>query len=233
VLLAAEAEAVARVTRQQRRPEIGVGVQGRSYTGDAGFREGMATVSFTLPWLNAKRYDSDFQRDRASVRASEHDAADHLLSIREEIHHLTVELDDGSVVNLPENGRFLDFTLNMGLPSWRNELKGIVIEKSIVVPSRQNIVHCTFRSLGDGQPVRLRVRPLINFRALEAPVADAPSSGYTLTIQGQRYEVSAGPDLPILRLAIEGAEGPTFTATRRNRRIRPRAGAGSIICTLT
>jgi predicted glycogen debranching enzyme len=131
-----------------------------------------------------------------------------------------VELDDGSVVNLRENGRFLDFTLNMGLPSWRYELKGIVIETSIVVPSRQNIVHCTFRSLGDGQPVRLRVRPLINFRALEAPVADAPSLGYTLTIQGHRYEVSAGPDLPILRLAVEGAEGPTFTADGGSRRER-------------
>jgi outer membrane protein TolC len=89
----AQAEAVSRVTRQQRRPEIGVGVQGRSYTGDAGFREGMVTVNFTLPWLNAKRYDSDFQRDRAWVRASERDAADYLLSIREEIHHLTVDLD--------------------------------------------------------------------------------------------------------------------------------------------
>jgi len=53
----------------------------------------MVTVNFTLPWLNARRYDSDFQRDRASVRASERDAADYLLTIREEIHHLTVELD--------------------------------------------------------------------------------------------------------------------------------------------
>ena len=82
-----------------------------------------------------------------------------------------IELADGSVVNLRENGRFLDFTLNMGLPSWRYELDGVVIEKSIVVPSRQNIVHSTFRLLGDGRRVRLRLRPLINFRPLEAPVA--------------------------------------------------------------
>ena len=80
-----------------------------------------------------------------------------------------VELADGSVVNLRENGRFLDFTLDMGLPSWRHELNGVDIEKSIVVPSRQNIVYCTFRSLGDGQPVRLRLRPLINFRPVDAP----------------------------------------------------------------
>ena len=108
----------------------------------------------------------------------------------------------------------------MGLPSWRYELDGLVIEKSIVVPSRQNIVHSTFRSLGDGRRVRLRVRPLIDFRPLEAPVGEALSSGYMLTIRGDRYEVSAGPDLPILRLAVEGAEGPTFTADGGSRRER-------------
>ena len=74
-----------------------------------------------------------------------------------------VELEDGRVVNLREKGRFLDFTLDMGLPSWRYELDGIVIEKSIVVPSRQNIVHSTFRLLGDGKRVRLRAKTLDQF----------------------------------------------------------------------
>src|SRR5277367_4738201 len=125
---------------------------------------------------------------------------------------IDVELENGSVVNLRENGRFLDFTLNMGLPSWRYELDGVVIEKSIVVPSRQNIVHCTFRLLGDGGRVRLRLRPLINFRRLEAPVSEALVSGYALTVRDNRYEISAGLDLPTLRLAVENSEGPTFTA---------------------
>ena len=40
----------------------------------------------------------------------------------------------------------------------------------------------------------------------------------SLTVRGQRYEVSAGPDLPILRLAVDGAEGPTFTADGGSRR---------------
>jgi predicted glycogen debranching enzyme len=129
-----------------------------------------------------------------------------------------VEFEDGRVVNLREKGRFLDFTLNMGLPSWRYELDGTVIEKSIVVPSRQNIVHTTFRSLGDDRHVRLRLRPLINFRPLEAPVSEPLSSGYTLTVRGNRYEVNAGLDLPTLRLAVENSEGPTFTADGGSRR---------------
>ena len=129
-----------------------------------------------------------------------------------------VELADGSVANMREQGRFLDFTLNMGLPSCRYEIDGVVIEKSIVVPSRQNIVHVTFRSLGGARRVRLRLRPLINFRPLEAPVSETLASGYMLTVRGDRYEVSAGPDLPVLRLAVENSEGPTFTADGGSRR---------------
>ena len=123
-----------------------------------------------------------------------------------------IDLEDGSIANMREKGQFRDFTLNMGLPSWRYELDGVVIETSIVVPSRQNIVHFTLRSLSDGRRLRLRLRPLINFRPLEAPVSEALSSDYTLTVRGNRYEVSSGPDLPILRLAVEGSEGPIFTA---------------------
>ncbi len=129
-----------------------------------------------------------------------------------------VELADGSVANLREKGRFLDFTLNSGLPSWRYELDGVVIEKSIVVPSRQNIVHATFRSLGGSKPVRLRLRPFINFRLLEASVSEPLSSGYALTVRGHQYEITAGLDLPTLRLAVEGCGNPTFTADGGSRR---------------
>ena len=79
-------------------------------------------------------------------------------------------------------------------------------------------MHVTFRLLGDDRQVRLRLRPFINFRALEAPVGEALASGYALTARGQRYEITAGPDLPTLRLAIEGSEGATFTADGGSRR---------------
>jgi hypothetical protein len=118
-----------------------------------------------------------------------------------------VELADGSIANMREKGRFVDFTLSMGLPSWRYELDGVVIETAIVMPSRQNIVHSTFRSPGAGRRNRLRVRPLINFSCLETPVSEAPPSGYTLTIQGDQYEINAAPDLPILLLAVRAPKG--------------------------
>ncbi len=136
------------------------------------------------------------------------------------LNDLDVEIEraDGTLANLREQGRFIDFTLKLGLPSWRHEIDGIVIEKSIVLPSGHNIVHATFRLLGSGRQVRLRLRPFINFRAIEAPVGEALASGYALTARGQRYEIDAGADLPTLRLAIEGVEGATFTADGGSRR---------------
>jgi outer membrane protein TolC len=87
------AETMARVTRQRRQPDIGIGVQGRNYSGDGGLREGLVTVSFTLPWLNARRYDQDFQRDRARMRASEFESADYALALRESLHRALIDLD--------------------------------------------------------------------------------------------------------------------------------------------
>jgi predicted glycogen debranching enzyme len=136
------------------------------------------------------------------------------------LNDLDVEFEraDGTVANLREQGRFVDFTLKMGLPSWRHEIDGVVIEKSVVLPSGHNIVHVSFRLLGEGGPVRLRLRPFINFRALEAPVGEALATGYALTAREQRYEITAGPDLPTLRLTVEGSDGATFTADGGSRR---------------
>ncbi len=87
------AQAAADLTRRQRLPEVSVGVEARQYSGDGGFREGMATVSFSVPWLNKGRYDDDWHRDQQRKRASDLAATDHALSVREELHHHVVGLD--------------------------------------------------------------------------------------------------------------------------------------------
>jgi predicted glycogen debranching enzyme len=123
-----------------------------------------------------------------------------------------IEQDGGGLANIREVGHFLDFTLALGLPSWRYAIDGVTIEKSVVMPARHNIVHMTFRLIGEARSVRLRLRPFVNFRALEAPVSEPLAPGYTMTARGTQYEVAAGPDLPILRLMIDGCDNATFTA---------------------
>src|SRR5947199_9104088 len=46
---------------------------------------------------------------------------------------LEIERADGSLANVRESGSFVGFTLSMGLPSWRYELDGVTLEKSVVM----------------------------------------------------------------------------------------------------
>jgi outer membrane protein TolC len=86
------AQAQADLTRR-RLPDVSVGVQARQYSGDGQFREGTATVSFSVPWLNRGKYDDEWRRDQERRRASEFAATDYALSVREELHHQVVDLE--------------------------------------------------------------------------------------------------------------------------------------------
>ena len=89
----AAAEAQAAATRKARLPDVSAGIEGRQFSGDGGFREGMFTVSLSLPWFNRGKYASDSARARARLEAAEFDRADQELSVREEVHLLTVAID--------------------------------------------------------------------------------------------------------------------------------------------
>lgn len=88
-----QAEALATATRRSRYPDVGVGLEGRQYSGDGGFREGMVTLNFSLPWLNRDKYKQDLARDEAKVKAATLDVADYEQGLREELHHLVVAID--------------------------------------------------------------------------------------------------------------------------------------------
>ena len=64
----------------------------------------------------------------------------------------------------------VEFRLELGLPVWRYELPGVVIEKRVLMPHGQNTVHVTYRLLEGAGPVRLSLRPSMQFRGYEAPV---------------------------------------------------------------
>ncbi|HWQ55370.1 MAG TPA: amylo-alpha-1,6-glucosidase [Bryobacteraceae bacterium] len=108
-----------------------------------------------------------------------------------------------------------EFRLEAGLPVWRYEVNGFVLEKRLWMPYRQNTVHLSYRLLkGDG-PLRLGLRPATHFRSHDAPVGEAPARKYVLNVCEDQYEVSAGPELPVLRLLLHGPS-PAFTFDRRD-----------------
>ena len=88
-----QAEAEAELTRQSRLPDVSVDVQGRQYSGDGGFREGDFTLRFSLPWFNGENYRRDYDRDKARQISAEQEREDQVWMVREQLHHLSVEID--------------------------------------------------------------------------------------------------------------------------------------------
>jgi outer membrane protein, heavy metal efflux system len=88
------AEAAAKSTKRSRLPDVSVGVQGNQYSGDGEFRSGTFTLSFSLPWFNESRYSKDYQREKDAQKAAEHDRDDQVLMVREELHHLTLDIEN-------------------------------------------------------------------------------------------------------------------------------------------
>jgi len=91
-----EAEAAAKSTSRSRMPDVSLGVQGNQYSGDGEFRSGTFTLSFSLPWFNESKYSKDYQREKDAQKAAEHDRDDQVLMVREELHHLTLDIENQS-----------------------------------------------------------------------------------------------------------------------------------------
>ncbi|MDX2154207.1 MAG: amylo-alpha-1,6-glucosidase [Bryobacteraceae bacterium] len=107
-----------------------------------------------------------------------------------------------------------EFRLEKGLPVWRFEALGCVIERSLLLVQRQNTVHVTYTMLEGEGSLRLNIRPVFRFRPYEAPVTLPLSGSYGITVWDHRHEFAAGPELPPLRTRITGDCG-AFTVDRR------------------
>jgi predicted glycogen debranching enzyme len=97
-----------------------------------------------------------------------------------------------------------EFRLELGLPVWVYRVDGFTIEKRIVMPHEQNTVHVTYQVLEGAGTVRFNLRPSVHFRGYGDAVDESPAKTYTIAATGPRYELSAGPDLPVLRMMLLG-----------------------------
>ncbi|UPT73095.1 MAG: glycogen debranching enzyme N-terminal domain-containing protein [Elusimicrobiota bacterium] len=135
------------------------------------------------------------------------------------LNHVAEELRlaDGRVVRLGggdeiEAGRveaggaahLAGFRLDGGLPVWRWELEGIVLEKSLVLPHLQNTVFMRYRLLAAPAPARLHIRPSVHFREHEGRVASPLVDVYSIRSVGPRHEIRGRPDAPPLKLLAFG-----------------------------
>jgi predicted glycogen debranching enzyme len=115
----------------------------------------------------------------------------------------------------PENTlKLTEFRLEAGLPVWRYEAQGFVLEKRLLLIYRQNTVHITYQLLSGQGRLRVGLRPAIHFRSHDAPVSSGEHRKYVLTVCDDQFEIKSSPDLPSLRFQIHGPQG-AFTFDRR------------------
>lgn len=87
------AQSTVEITRRARRPDVSVGGEVRHFSESGEVREGMVALSFSIPWGNRKKYDADVRRDREKLRAKEFELENYALIVRDEVFHLTVQID--------------------------------------------------------------------------------------------------------------------------------------------
>jgi predicted glycogen debranching enzyme len=136
-----------------------------------------------------------------------------------------IRFSDGSVIQLSgietaEGGLQLDpsrylteFRLEMGLPVWRYEVRGVAIEKRVFLLHMQNTTHINYRVVEGDEVIELGIRPQIQFRPHEGRLDTPFDEPYILTVVEDRYEICLGHKFVPLRMMIYG-DGATFTFER-------------------
>jgi outer membrane protein TolC len=88
-----QAESMVEFSRKARYPDVGLDLEGRNYTGNGDFRQGMFLAKFSVPLGNAAKYRKDIERDRERAAAARLDLVDQELDVRREIHQSIVSID--------------------------------------------------------------------------------------------------------------------------------------------
>ena len=105
------------------------------------------------------------------------------------------------------SAKFLtEFRLEAGMPVWRYNIRGCVIEKRLLMPHLQNTVYISYSYLSqrDNGLIRLRLRPAMHFREHEAPISLPLDKPYVVRAHGNRYEISSETNIPPLRIRLDG-----------------------------
>src|SRR3954447_6055353 len=112
-------------------------------------------------------------------------------------------------------GYLIGFGLESGLPVWRYDVEGLIVEKRLFLLHMQNTVHLTYELLSGAAQVRLALRPSVNFRAQELPVSEPLAAPYELHAAEGHFELSLGGSaVPPLRIKLT-ARAAAFTLKPR------------------
>jgi predicted glycogen debranching enzyme len=109
----------------------------------------------------------------------------------------------------------LEFRLECGLPVWKYDLWGCVIEKRVLMSYRQNTVYVEYRYTQGEGAIRLGLRPGIQFRNHDAQIVPDINTAYTVEMREWRLEVKSAEvksptETAVLRLKTSPAAAFTY-----------------------
>ena len=125
--------------------------------------------------------------------------------------HRRIELSSGlgfhESSESPGFASIAEFRLENGIPVWRYEIGGIVIEKKIFMVHGQNTTMTNYELVEGDERVRIKLFPHAQFRGHEAPVDRAlAAEDYTLRAMRQGFEIYAAATHPPLRMLVHGRD---------------------------
>jgi predicted glycogen debranching enzyme len=129
------------------------------------------------------------------------------------IAHLTevVRMPGGRAAALA--GKLTEFRLELGLPVWRYEVEGFVIERRVWMAHGSNTVFSSYELVGGNTAIEMELEPWIRFRPHDGAL-DLPLGGpYALQVIDDRYEIAC-EGYPPLRMGLDGGQH-TFTMDRK------------------
>ena len=108
--------------------------------------------------------------------------------------------------------RLVEFRLDRGLPVWRYQVDGIVLEKSVLLVHQQNTVHVTYRLL-EGRLCASEVLPSVHFPLSRGAGEYASTHDFNST--RRRTATTYRPDRSSRSCVCNTADAPAFTLSRR------------------
>jgi predicted glycogen debranching enzyme len=105
------------------------------------------------------------------------------------------------------SGFLVEFRLEAGLPIWRYDVDGLILEKRVFLSHMQNTVHVMYELVGGAEHVEMALQPSVNFRAQEAPVSEPLGWPYEFRSVADCCEIALKKSgLPPLRVLMQGGD---------------------------
>jgi predicted glycogen debranching enzyme len=141
------------------------------------------------------------------------------IALRFERRRVLIDHERLEVLDQAPHAALVEFRLENGLPVWRYEIDGTVLERRVVMPHHRNSTHTILRLLDTKLPVSLALQPSFHMRPHEAAVSFGVQVSPSIQVAGPSIEVTFAKDWPHVRCFAHGGRVRAAGDKARQRRL--------------